>query len=133
MYFYGLVFYYNIKLVPLCASRTTFVTGYEPSALKQTPHIVDHSLAHIVDQPSFPLSPLSFPATMTGIQHNAEHDARRAHLMKIDDRGNTNNYHYWASCTMDKLEQLDLWKFISGPESTPPIVPTLVKHPLVKV
>lgn len=58
---------------------------------------------------------------------SSEHDARKARLMKIEDRGNDNNYHYWASCAKDRLEQLSLWKYIEGPDSVAPTIPKLVK------
>lgn len=57
-----------------------------------------------------------------------ESDARKVHLMKLEDKGSDNNYHHWASCTKDRLESLNLWKLIEGPESEPPVIPDLVKE-----
>lgn len=44
-------------------------------------------------------------------------------LPQIVDDGTNNNYDEWETKSYHKLRSWDLWKYIDGPESTPPITP----------
>lgn len=44
-------------------------------------------------------------------------------LPTIVDNGTDNNYDEWETKSYHKLRSWDLWKYIGGPESTPPLIP----------
>lgn len=48
-------------------------------------------------------------------------------LQNLVDDGERNDYSTWAVKAKDKLDDLDYWKYIEGPDSFPPVIPTLVK------
>lgn len=48
-------------------------------------------------------------------------------LLKLRDEGDTNNYGEFETKAKLKLLDLDLWKYIQGPLSIPPVIPALVK------
>jgi hypothetical protein len=52
-------------------------------------------------------------------------DTKKHALAKLLDNGETNNYPHWANQARIKLKQLDLWKYIEGPESNPPLIPEI--------
>ncbi|KAI0087256.1 hypothetical protein BDY19DRAFT_893441, partial [Irpex rosettiformis] len=54
-------------------------------------------------------------------------DPKRYTLEKLVDDGSKNNYGEWIGVAKSKLMLLHLWKYISGPESTPPAVPALIE------
>lgn len=49
----------------------------------------------------------------------------RCDLPKLIDDGNDNNYGEWKIKSYYMLRAWDLWKYIEGPESAPPIIPAL--------
>lgn len=51
-------------------------------------------------------------------------------LPKIIDNNVNNNYGEWAFKSQLKLQGWDLWKYIEGPESTPPDIPPL-REPMI--
>jgi hypothetical protein len=56
---------------------------------------------------------------------NANDSVHRSELPKIVDDGTNNNYGEWVTKLYHKLRSWDLWKYIEGPESVPPIIPAL--------
>jgi hypothetical protein len=46
-------------------------------------------------------------------------------LPKLIDNGTTNNYGEWKIQSQSELRSLGLWKYIEGPDSIPPEIPTL--------
>ena len=52
-------------------------------------------------------------------------DSRRR-LAKLNDDGEQNDYAHWIIKAKLKLRSLELWKYIEGPDSTPPVIPALV-------
>jgi gag-polypeptide of LTR copia-type len=51
--------------------------------------------------------------------------AYRSHLPKLVDDGLNNNYGDWATKAFHNLRTWDLWKYIEGPHSIAPIIPSL--------
>ena len=47
-------------------------------------------------------------------------------LPKLFDNGNDNNYMEWETKASQTLSLWNLWKYIKGPESTPPVIPSLI-------
>lgn len=58
------------------------------------------------------------PSTSTDIASNAD-------LPKIINNGESNNYAEWKTRPCRKLRGWGLWKYIEGPDSTPPEIPIL--------
>ncbi|KAI0826156.1 hypothetical protein BC629DRAFT_1604338 [Irpex lacteus] len=54
------------------------------------------------------------------------HFDKRFSLEKLTDDGTTNTYGSWVGVAKSKLQLLNLWKYISGPESVAPVIPKLV-------
>ncbi len=48
-----------------------------------------------------------------------------AELPKLLDNGTNNNYGSWKNQAYYKLQEWGLWKYIEGPRSQPPTIPTL--------
>ncbi|KAF8462337.1 hypothetical protein DFH94DRAFT_699801 [Russula ochroleuca] len=48
-------------------------------------------------------------------------------LPKLFDNDNDNNYGEWETKASQTLSLWDLWKYIEGPESTPPVIPAICK------
>jgi hypothetical protein len=57
--------------------------------------------------------------------HSISATASSGELPKFIDNGTTNNYAAWKTKSINMLETWDLWKYIDGPDSEPPIVPIL--------
>jgi hypothetical protein len=53
--------------------------------------------------------------------------AYRSSLPKLTDDGNNNNYGDWATKAFHNLRTWNLWKYIEGPTSVAPIIPTLTQ------
>jgi hypothetical protein len=53
-------------------------------------------------------------------------NAKRTELLKLTDDGQNNNYGEWKSKVFHTMRGWDLWQYIEGPTSTPPVIPTLV-------
>ncbi len=54
-------------------------------------------------------------------------DYRKFSLEKLVDDGSSNTYGEWVGVAKSKLQLLRLWKYITGPESSPPTIPRLIK------
>lgn len=54
------------------------------------------------------------------------HFDKRFSLEKLTDDGTTNTYGTWVGVAKSKLQLLNLWKYISGPESVAPVIPKLI-------
>ena len=52
-------------------------------------------------------------------------NSHRTELPKIIDNGTNNNYREWKIKSYHKLLEWDLWKYIEGPTSEPPVIPPL--------
>ena len=65
------------------------------------------------------------PSTSTDIASNAD-------LPKIIDNGESNNYAEWKTRSCRKLHGWGLWKYIEGPDSTPPEIPILQQTTIQK-
>jgi hypothetical protein len=52
-------------------------------------------------------------------------NVHQTQLPKIVDNGTYNNFREWEAQSYHKLCEWDLLKYIEGPESQPPIIPTL--------
>lgn len=46
-------------------------------------------------------------------------------LLSLSDDGEKNDYNSWAVKAKNKLDELDYWKYIEGPDSIPPSIPAL--------
>jgi hypothetical protein len=57
--------------------------------------------------------------------HGISSAASSGELPKFIDNGTTNNYAAWKTKSMDSFQTWDLWKYIDGPDSEPPIIPIL--------
>ena len=53
-------------------------------------------------------------------------NAKRTELLKLTDDGQNNNYGEWKSKAFHTMRGWDLWQYIEGPTSTPPVIPTLI-------
>jgi hypothetical protein len=51
--------------------------------------------------------------------------SHRSELPKLTDDGTNNNYGEWKTKSFHKLREWDLLKYIEGPNSTPPTIPSL--------
>ena len=54
-----------------------------------------------------------------------DHNCEECDLPELADDGTFNDYGTWTIKSHCQLRSCDLWKFIDGPESTPPVVPPL--------
>lgn len=65
---------------------------------------------------------------MTTTNPEKEH---KIEIEKLKDDGRVNNYSEFEIKAKMDLQELDLWKYIEGPESTAPEIPTLQAAPKV--
>jgi hypothetical protein len=52
-------------------------------------------------------------------------NTHRTELPKITDNGTDNNFGEWETQSYHKLRDWDMLKYVEGPDSLPPIIPTL--------
>ncbi|KAI0771438.1 hypothetical protein BC629DRAFT_1291759, partial [Irpex lacteus] len=51
--------------------------------------------------------------------------ASERRILNLSDDGEKNDYNSWAVKARNKLDELDYWKYIEGPDSVPPTIPGL--------
>jgi hypothetical protein len=118
--------------------RSLKLTGYGPclnalpkSKADQIQYITCHCFFSAVFILSLPFSPSSISTSRQEniprqtLKMSNEENGHHKDLPKLKDDGINNNYGEWETKSHHRLEQWDLLKYIEGPTSDPPFIPTL--------